>query len=376
MAIPLVNLKRQHEALRNAIDTAIAEVVNRGDYILGNAVHAFEQEFAQYCEVKHCIGVGSGLDAITLTLKGLGIGRGDEVITQANTFIATALAIHHAGATPVLVDHNPQTYNLDPKQLISAITNKTKAIMPVHLYGQPSQMDTISAIAAEHGLLVIEDAAQAHGARFQGQRCGSFGQAACFSFYPGKNLGALGDGGAIVTNDDDLAYWLRSARNYGSKSKYEHMIPGYNCRLDTIQAAVLRVKLQHLDIWNDTRRQLAARYMDVLEGTHVVLPTTIDDAEHVYHLFVVRCGNRDEVIEALKNEEIFAGVHYPQPIHTQDAMRRICIVPRPLTNTESYCNELLSLPLCPYITGREIDMIAAIVARVAEPAKSIALQEK
>jgi len=374
MTIPLVNLKRQHEALRHEIDSAISEVVSRGDFILGEAVQSFEQEFATCCETKHCIGVSSGLDAITLTLKGLGIGAGDEVITQANTFIATALGIFHTGATPVLVDHDPHTYNLDPAQLISAITSKTKAIMPVHLYGQPAQMDAIRTIADEHGLIVIEDAAQAHGARFQGDRCGSLGHAACFSFYPGKNLGALGDGGAVVTNDDELADWLRTARNYGARSKYENVIAGFNSRLDTLQAAVLRVKLRHLDTWNKTRRQFAARYIDILEGSNVVLPVTIENAEHVYHLFVVRCGNRDEVIEALKNEEIFAGVHYPQPIHMQEALRRDCIVPCRLINTVSFCDELLSLPICPFITGREIDTVAAIVARVAKPAATSSLQ--
>ncbi len=374
MAIPLINLKRQHEALRHEIDTAISEVISRGDFILGEAVHTFEQQFAQYCETKHCIGVSSGLDAITLTLKGLGIGQGDEVITQANTFIATALGIYHAGATPVLVDHDPHTYNLDPTQLVSAITSKTKAIMPVHLYGQPAQMDSIRAIADEHGLLVIEDAAQAHGARFDGKRCGSLGRAACFSFYPGKNLGAFGDGGAIVTDDDELADWLRTARNYGAKSKYENIIPGYNNRLDTIQAAILRVKLQHLDTWNKARHQFAARYLDLLKDSDVVLPTTLENVEHVYHLFVVRCGNRDEVLEALKDEDIFAGVHYPQPIHTQEALRHNCIVPRQLANTASFCDELLSLPICPFITGREIDTVAAIVSRVARPSKTSTLQ--
>ncbi len=374
MAIPLVNLKRQHTVLCNEIHAAMAEVVSRGDYILGESVQKFEQEFAKYCKAKHCIGVSNGLDAITLTLKGLGIGQGDEVITQANTFIATALGIYHAGATPVLVDHDPNTYNLDPTRLVSAITPKTKAILPVHLYGQPAQIDIIRAIADEHGLLVIEDAAQAHGARFHGNRCGSLGHAACFSFYPGKNLGALGDGGAVVTDDDELANWLRMARNYGARSKYEHVIAGFNNRLDTIQAAVLRVKLQHLDTWNTTRRQHAARYMDILENSDVVLPTTIENVEHVYHLFVVRCGNRDEVLEALKVEEIFAGVHYPQPIHTQEALRRSCSVPHRLTNTASFCDELLSLPLCPFITGREIDTVAAIVSRVAKPAKTSTFQ--
>ncbi|UCF33730.1 MAG: DegT/DnrJ/EryC1/StrS family aminotransferase, partial [Phycisphaerales bacterium] len=254
MTIPFVDLQAQHEELREEIRSAIDGVVGRGDFILGRDLAAFEEEFADYCGVKHCIGVGCGLDALTLALRAVGIRSGDEVITAANTFIATALSIHHAGAIPVLVDCDPQTYNLDPRRLSRAITSRTKAIVPVHLFGQPADMEEIQAIADEHGLMVVEDAAQAHGATYKGRKCGSFGRAAAFSFFPSKNLGAMGDGGAVVTNDDDVAEFLLKARSYGSKIKHQHEIVGFNSRLDSIQAAVLRVKLRYLDQWNENRR--------------------------------------------------------------------------------------------------------------------------
>lgn len=356
--IPLVNLQRAHEQLRDELQEAIAGVIRRGDFVLGSEVTAFEEAFARYCGVKHCIGVGSGLDALTLTLKGLDIGRGDEVLTVANTFVATALAIRHAGATPVLVDHDPDTYTLDPRRLPSAITSRTRAIVPVHLYGQPADMDAIQVIADEHGLVVVEDAAQAHGARYKGRRCGSLGQAAAFSFYPGKNLGAMGDAGAIVTNDDELAQWLRAARNYGSTVKYHHPICGFNSRLDSLQAAVLRVKLRYLDEWNDTRRRLADRYRQLLISAGVVLPVARDDVEHVYHLFVVRSSNRDALLEHLQAQGIGAGVHYPLPIHRQVSFGRGCIIPRPLVHTSKSCDEILSLPICPYLSEAEVETVA------------------
>ncbi|MFH1110052.1 MAG: DegT/DnrJ/EryC1/StrS family aminotransferase [Planctomycetota bacterium] len=358
MSIPLVNLQRQHQALRNEIRDAIDRVIDRGDFILGREVTAFEEEFAAYCEAEHCIGVGNGLDALTLAIKGLGIGPGDEVITVANTFVATALAIQHTGATPVLVDHEPDGYNLDPRRLSAAITSRTKAIVPVHLYGQPAEMDAIQAIANEHGLSVIEDACQAHGARYKGRRVGSLGRAAAFSFYPGKNLGGLGDGGAVVTNDGDLAQWLRAARNYGSTVKYHHAIRGFNSRLDSIQAAVLRVKLRYLEEWNATRRHLAARYRELLSSADVTLPFESPDSEHVYHVFAVRCARRDEVLQYLHKRGIDAGIHYPVPIHRQPAFGRQCLVPRPPTQSETSCHELLSLPICPFITETEIEAVA------------------
>lgn len=361
MEIPLVNLQRQHDELHDEIRDAIEDVMERGDFILGSAVEAFEEEFADYCDTKHCIGVGSGLDALTLAMKGLGVGPGDEVITAANTFIATVLAIKQTGATPVLVDHDPETYCLDPRRIPAAVTSRTKAIVPVHLYGHPADMAAIQFVANEHDLLVIEDACQAHGARYEGHRCGSFGHAAAFSFYPGKNLGGIGDGGAIVTSDDSLAQWLRAARNYGSTVKHRHAVRGVNSRLDTIQAAVLRVKLRYLDEWSEMRRWLASQYSELLEGTDLVLPTERDNTESVFHLFVVRTKNRDELLQALHRQGIGAGVHYPIPIHRQVAFGRGCSVPRPLTNSETMCDELLSLPICPFLALDDAEDVAHAV---------------
>ncbi len=358
MRVPLVNLQRQHEALREEIRAALDRVLDRGDFVLGREVTAFEQEFAVYCEARHCIGVGNGLDALTIALKGIGIGPGDEVITVANTFVATALAIHHAGGTPVLLDHERDTYNLDPRRLSSAITPRTKAIIPVHLFGRPADMDAIHTIANEHGLSVIEDACQAHGARYKGRRVGGLGRAAAFSFYPGKNLGALGDAGAIVTNDDELAERIRATRNYGATVKYHHTVRGFNSRLDSVQAAVLRVKLRHLDAWNATRRQLADRYREQLQGEGITTPAVSRDAEQVYHLFAIRCRDRDSVLERLHDQGIEAGVHYPIPIHRQPAFGDACRVPHPLPESERSCAELLSLPLCPFTTPQEVDFVA------------------
>ena len=362
MPIPLVNLQQQHDELYDEVRNAIDRVIDRSDFILGSEVEAFEEEFAAYCEAKHCIGVGSGLDALTLAMRGLGIGQSDEVITPANTFVATALAIKQTGATPVLVDHDPDTYNLDPRRLSAAITPRTKAILPVHLYGHPADMDPIQTIANEHSLLVIEDACQAHGARYKGRRCGSMGRAAAFSFYPGKNLGAMGDGGAVVTDDDSLAEWIRAARNYGSTVKHRHAIRGVNSRLDNIQAAVLRVKLRYLDEWNQTRRWLASEYCKLLGGSDVILPTERDDVEHVYHLFVIRHLERDGLLEHLLRRGVKAAIHYPVPIHRQVALGRACLVPSPVTYTDTFCDQLLSLPMCPYLALGDVESVAHEVA--------------
>lgn len=369
MTISLVNLERQHDELRDELRDAIDGVIERGDFILGSEVETFEEEFAAYCEAKHCVTVGSGLDALTLAMKGLGIGPGDEVITAGNTFVATALAIKQAGAIPVLVDHEPDTYNLDPRRLSAAVSARTRAIVPVHLYGQPADMDAIRMIADEHGLLVIEDACQAHGARYKGRRCGSLGNAAAFSFYPGKNLGAMGDGGAVVTDDDNLAGWLRAARNYGSTVKYHHAIRGVNSRLDTMQAAVLRVKLRYLDEWNATRRWLAAQYGELLAESDVILPGEREDVEHVYHLFVIRTRHRDALLDLLGERGIVAGIHYPIPIHRQVAFGRGCIAQGPLGNTDTFCDELLSLPMCPFLT---LDSVEAVAGEVQAGLASLA----
>ncbi len=366
MTIPVVNLKRQHEALRGEIGEALDRVIDRGDFILGREVATFEEEFAAYCDAKHCIGVGCGLDALTLTLKELGIGPGDEVITVANTFIATALAIQHVGATPVVVDCNPNTLNIDTDSIASAITSNTRAIIPVHLYGRPADMDAICAIAGGRGIAVIEDACQAHGARYRGRRCGSLGLAAAFSFYPGKNLGALGDAGAIVTNDDDLAGRLRAARNYGSTVKYLHPTRGFNTRLDSVQAAVLRVKLRRLDEWNDRRRELADEYRRRLASVALTLPAEVRDAEHVYHQFVVRCPRRAHVVKQLHERGIDVGIHYSVPIHRQEAFTGFGRAAGALVEAEDACNEVLSLPICPFLTDQELNGVVKALASVLD----------
>lgn len=357
--IQFVDLQRQYLDLKTEMDAAVAGVMFRADFILGSEVTAFEEAFASYCGAAHCVGVGSGLDALTLTLRGLGIGPGHEVILPGNTFVATALAVSHAGATPVLVDHDADTYNIDPAEAARAVNERTRAIIPVHLYGQPADMDALTAIADEHGLTVIEDAAQAHGAAYRGRRCGALGRAAAFSFYPGKNLGGCGDGGAIVTDDAELAEWLRKARNYGSVVKYKHESTGFNTRLDAIQAAVLRVKLRHLDNWNCIRTRIAETYDRDLADLPIVRPVTGAGCTHIYHLYVIRCGSRDALLAHLKERGVTAGIHYPVPIHHQPAYQRRCLAPRPLTNTERFANQLLSLPIHPHMTPAD-------VARVTE----------
>jgi dTDP-4-amino-4,6-dideoxygalactose transaminase len=363
MGIPLVNLQRMHAALRSELDEAISSTVDAGDFVLGSAVSTFEREFADYCGAQHCIAVGSGLDALTFALKAAGVGRDDEVIVPANTFVATALAVVHCGATPVLIDHDPDTYNLDANSLELALSSRTRAIVPVHLYGRAANMSPILDFAERHDLRVIEDAAQAHGATWLGRRCGAIGDAGAFSFYPGKNLGALGDGGAVVTNNEQWADWLRQYRNYGSARKYHHDICGTNSRLDNIQAAVLRVKLRHLDRWNQQRRTLAARYRAQLTGTQdVALPCDRDDARHALHLFVIRTPHRDSLLAALNQSGIGAGIHYPIPIHRQPGMAGRFRIVGDLTHTERGSRELLSLPLCPYIGADEVDFIAGQAA--------------
>ena len=317
--IEFLNLKRVNAPHQQAIQAAIQRVLDSGWYILGEETQAFEREFAQYCGAAHCIGVANGLDALHLILRAYGIGAGDEVIVPSNTFIATWLAVSQTGATPVPVEPMEATCNLDPARIEAAITPRTRAIMPVHLYGQPADMDAINEVARRHGLRVIEDAAQAHGARYKGRRTGVLGDAAAFSFYPGKNLGALGDGGAITTNDDALAATLRKLHNYGSSVKYRHDIAGVNSRLDEIQAAVLRVKLPHLDAENAQRQALAACYLEALAGLPLGLPAVLDGAEPVWHLFVVRARQRENLQAQLSNRQIGHMVHYPIACHRQQA---------------------------------------------------------
>lgn len=359
MEIPFVDLKAQYRQLKDEVDPAVLAVMQRGDFVLGGAVTEFEREFAEYCHVEHCVGVDSGYSALELMIRAYDIGPGDEVITAANTFIATTLAISNTGATPVLVDCDPQTYNIDASKIEAAITPRTKAIMPVHLYGQAADMDAIVGIARKHGLLVFEDAAQASGARYKGRRAGSLGDAAAFSFYPGKNLGAYGDGGAVTTNDAAIAEKIRLLRNIGQKVKYYHEVKGYNHRLDTIQAAVLRVKLPYLDGWNASRRRAAATYAEMLAGLPIVAPETADYAEHIFHLFVVRVsGGREALMDRLKGAGIATGLHYPIPIHLQPAYVELGYKRGDFPVTEAYADEILSLPIFPELDDEKVAYVA------------------
>lgn len=361
MEIPFVDLRAQYRQIQNEVDPAVLAVMHRGDFILGGAVAEFEKAFAEYCGVKYCVGVDSGYSALELIVRAYDIGPGDEVITAANTFIATTLAISNAGATPVLVDCDPETYNIDASKIEAAITPRTKAIMPVHLYGQTADMDAIVAIAHKHGLRVFEDAAQASGARYKGRRAGSLGDAAGFSFYPGKNLGAYGDGGAVTTNDPEIAEKIRLLRNIGQKVKYFHEVKGFNNRLDTMQAAVLGVKLPHLDDWNASRRRAAATYSNLLADLPVVTPTTADYAEHIFHLYVVRVDGREALMEDLKKAGIATGLHYPIPIHLQPAYEELGYKRGDFPITEAYAETIVSLPIFPELDDEKVAYVANAV---------------
>jgi len=359
MKIDFLNLKRVNAPHEAGIREAIQRVIDSGWYVLGQENEAFEAEFAAYCGARHCIGVANGLDALHLILRAYGIGAGDEVIVPSNTFIATWLAVSQAGATPVPVEPDEATHNIDPSLIEAAITPRTRAIMPVHLYGQPADMDPINAIARKHGLRVIEDAAQAHGASYKGRRAGALGNAAGFSFYPGKNLGALGDGGAITTGDDALAATLRKLRNYGSSVKYHHDFAGVNSRLDEVQAAVLRVKLPHLDAENAARRARAADYLEALKGAPVVLPAVLAGTEPVWHLMVVRCAQREAVQSRLGAAGIGSLVHYPVACHQQKAYAGTAWPALPIA--ERLQGQVLSLPISPYLTRAEVQAVAEVV---------------
>jgi dTDP-4-amino-4,6-dideoxygalactose transaminase len=352
--IPCANPKAQYLAHKQEIDDAVKRVLESGWYILGDEVRAFEQEFAAYLGVNHAIGVGSGTEALHLALATCGIGPGDEVVTVSHTAVATVAAIELSGARPVLVDIDPLTYNMDPNLLEKAITPKTRAIIPVHLYGLPAAIEDIQTIAAEHGLRLIEDCAQAHGAAYRGKHVGSFGDMACFSFYPTKNLGALGDGGAVVTNDPELAEKVRLLREYGWAERYVSYIPGWNTRLDEIQAAILRVKLKHLDFDNGRRIELAARYREGLFETGIALPVQPKDAVHVYHLYVIRVKERASLQAYLRSKDIGTAVHYPVPVHLQPAYEKNAVR---LPNTETAAREVLSLPMYPELTENQLRFI-------------------
>jgi len=359
MGIPLVDLRAQYQRLKDEINPAIQAVLDKCNFILGNEVAEFEQAFARFVGVRHGIGVSSGTEALHLALRAAGVGPGDEVITVANTFIATVLAISLTGAQPVLVDCETDGYEIDINQIGAAVTERTKAIIPVHLYGQCADMDPIMELAKRKNLVVIEDAAQAHGAEYKGRGAGSIGTLGCFSFYPGKNLGAYGDGGIVVTDDDELAEKLRLLRNLGSVVKYHHPTVGFNSRLDTIQAAVLKVKLKHLPRWNEARRQCAHAYSELLATEPMVIaPRTMPYNSHVFHLYVVQVPERDSVLGGLHAAGIGAGIHYPVPVHLQGAYVSLGHAEGDFPNAERLAQRCLSLPLFPEL---QEDQIAVVV---------------
>ena len=369
-AIPLVDLRTQSRAIKDDVLRRMGEVIEDARYILGKEVQEFEERFADYCGTKHCVAVANGTEAIHLALRALDVGQGDEVITAGNSFAATAFAIAHAGASPVFVDIDPTDFNIDVTLIEQAITERTKAIVPVHLYGQPAKMKEISEIATRHGLKVIEDAAQSHGAEIDGLRCGSFGDIGCFSFYPGKNLGAFGDGGAIVTDDEQLAEQVRLLGNYGQKKKNRHDLLGFNSRLDTLQACVLLSKMQNLEKWTEQRRIVANWYREELENTGLLLPAERDAVRHVYHLFVVRSPRRDKLIAALSDKEISCGIHYPNPLHVaQPFADSAPTVPLGLPVCRKIAAEIVSLPMYPELTRNQ-------VARVATEVRAFVSQEE
>ncbi len=359
MKVPFLDVGAAYVELRDEIDAAFHRVMQGGWYILGEEVEAFEREWAAYCGVAHCIGVANGLEALQLVLQAWGIGKGDEVIVPSNTYIATWLAVSHVGARPVPVEPDIATYNVDPRRIEAAISPRTRAIVPVHLYGQPTDMDPLNEIASSHGLRVLEDAAQAHGARYGGHRTGSLGQAAGWSFYPGKNLGAFGDAGAVTTDDGDLADKVRVLRNYGSRVKYLNEVKGYNSRLDPLQAAFLRVKLAHLDEWNARRETVAARYLKELAGVPGLgLPRVPAWAHPIWHQFVVRHHRRDSLQVALCERGIGTMIHYPVPPHLSDAYADLGVLPGSLPIAERLAATVLSLPIGPHL---EPDAVRAVV---------------
>lgn len=366
-SVAFLDVGRLHATIRERLDAAYHRVVDTGFFIMGAELEAFEAEFADYCDVKHCIGVGNGLEAIHLLLRAYGIGPGDEVIVPSNTFIATWLAVSECGAVPVPVEPRVDTHNLDPALIGGAITSRTRAIIPVHLYGQPADMDPINAVAAKHRLVVIEDAAQAHGARYRGRRAGSLGHAAATSFYPAKNLGALGDGGAVLTNDTAIAQKVRRLRNYGSDVKYQHDVAGQNSRLDELQAAFLRVKLSVLDQWNDQRRAAARQYSTFLAGSDVGTPFVPDHIEPVWHLYVIRSKKRDALKAHLDQRGVSTVIHYPIPPHRQACYQGFRGHKLPLA--ELLAGEVLSLPMSSALQVEEIAYVAESVAGFRKSAR-------
>ena len=359
--LPLVDLGRQYRSIKDEVDTALLDAVASTDYVLGEELSRFEHDFAEYCGVRHCVGVGSGTAALHLVLEAFGVSRGDEVIAPANTFFGTVAPVLRLGATPVLVDCDEETATIDPEEVSAAIGPRTKGVLAVHLYGHPSNMGPLHDLCTGHGLFLVEDAAQAHGARYRGHRIGGLADAAAFSFYPSKNLGAYGDGGAVTTDDDELAERIGLLRNLGQTSKYIHRAAGWNERLDTVQAAVLRVKLRHLDGWNDLRRRHAEAYIEALAEIGVRTPAAASWAEHVWHIFAVRTPRRDDLRSALADEGIATGLHYPVPLHLQPALAPLNSKVGAFPVTEALASELLSLPMFPELEPYEIERVADVV---------------
>ncbi|PTE19704.1 erythromycin biosynthesis sensory transduction protein eryC1 [Cereibacter changlensis JA139] len=362
MKIPFLDLGASYRELKSEIDTAVARVLDSGWYILGPEVESFEAEWAAYCEATHAVGLANGLDALILALRALDVGPGDEVIVPSNTYIATWLAVSAVGATPVPVEPDLATYNIDPTRIAAAITPQTKVLLPVHLYGQPADMDPILALARQHGIAVVEDAAQAHGARYKGRRIGGHGDIVCWSFYPGKNLGALGDGGAITTNRADLADRVQVLRNYGSRVKYVNEVQGVNSRLDPIQAAVLRTKLPYLDEWGERRKAIAALYGKELAGSGLILPHVPDWADPVWHLYVIRSSERDELQQRLGAAGIGTLIHYPIPPHLQGAYTGLKMAAEAFPLARQIADEVLSLPIGPQMSTPDAERVRDAVS--------------
>jgi dTDP-4-amino-4,6-dideoxygalactose transaminase len=365
MNIPLCDLYAQYLTIKPDIDAAIERTIVHSTFIGGEELQAFEAEFANYCEAKACVGVGNGTDALYLALRGLGVGPGDEVVTVAHTFIATAETITLTGARPIFVDIREDTMLMDPDALESVITARTRAIIPVHLYGQPCDMDRIMEVARRHKLQVVEDAAQAHGARWRGKRVGSIGDVACFSFFPGKNLGAYGDAGAVVSQDEQLIQRIRMLANHGRMDKYIHENEGVNSRLDGLNAAILRVKLRHLDEWNEARRRHVRQYMETLRDSGAMLPVVNTNADPVWHLFVIRVPQRDRIQARLNERGIAAGIHYPVPLHRQPAYKHLNIADGALPITERVAASIISLPMYPELIRDQIEVVSRAVIEAA-----------
>ncbi len=361
MTIPFLDLGATYRELKAELDEKVAQTLASGWYILGPEVSEFEEAFAGYCEAKHCVGVANGLDALILALRAIGIGSGDEVIVPSNTYIATWLAVSAVGATPVPVEPDPATHNIDVTRIEAAITSRTKALLPVHLYGQPADLDPILQLARKHGVAVVEDAAQAHGARYKGKRIGAHGDIVCWSFYPGKNLGAFGDGGAITTNNSALAERVDMLRNYGSQKKYVHEIKGGNSRLDPIQAAVLSVKLKYLDEWTVRRRAVAATYQARLQDCALRLPHVPDYAEPVWHLYVIASQTRSALQTELSESGVDTLIHYPIPPHMQGAFSELGLKPANLQIAQRLADEVLSLPIGPHMQAGNVDVVCDAV---------------